>query len=211
MLKKEKEKFYLSIFIFLSFSVFLAWQGVIEAKNSIDYDIAQIQEKSIILSAYNIREKTLEQNLENYNFAKNKFEAINNYFVDKNSNLPEFIGQIENIATQTSNELNIEFIDNSTVPVKNKDSKSAAGNAKMETSGGVENYILKMNLKGTFNNVRRFMALMEVMPYSSYIDSLLISASDQVYFKKSQENSSVTVDAVLTVKVFKKQNYNGQK
>lgn len=197
--------------VFLIFSVFLAWQGIIEAKKNIDYNIAQIQEKNIILSAYNIREKTLEQNLENYNFAKDKFEGINNYFVDKNNNLPEFIDQVEDIASQTSNEFSLEFIDNAPVPVKKKDDKSAAGNAKIETSGGVENYILKMNLSGTFNNVKRFMALMETMPYYSYIDSLAINASDSSSLKESQENSSAIVEAVLTVKVFKKQNYDGQK
>jgi len=206
MIKSGKEKFYLTFFAFFALAAVLIWQEIINGRLNIDSGASEVKEKNITIAAYGTRENTLKKNLENYNFAINKALEANKYFVDED-NLPDFIKEIENISDQTSNKLSLEFADNSGAAA------IAQGAAKAGASGAADSYVLKLNLSGTFDNLMQFMARIESSPYYSYIDSVMIDAGSSSYGLQasSKTPSSVNLQTSLTMRVFKKQNLNGQK
>lgn len=214
MFGKEKEKFYLSAVIILILSAVLIWQGILKGKAAIDDNINQIKDKNISLTAYSTRETTLERNLEKYNFATDKIKEINGYFLDEN-NLPDFIKQIEDSADQTSNLLEIRFADKADMTASDlvtaKKTSSVTNGAS--SSSAEDFYALRLDIVGSFENLERFVARMEGMPYHSYIDSMVINTGQSLNKTGSVDKnySSVTLKTKIVLKAFKKQNFNVEK
>lgn len=184
---REKEKFYLSAaVIFFICSVF-AWQGVIESKKSNDYRIAEIAEKKATIAEYGLKEKYLPNSLSNYNFAVNKIAEMRKYFVN-DSDLPDFIKTLEDMADKTSNSLEISFVNNPALPA---DSSAGANSKKPKAEKG---FTVQLNIKGSFENLNKFISYLESMPYYAYIDSINIGTDSK------KDDSSIR--SALVVKVF---------
>lgn len=185
---REKEIFYFSLVaIFIICSVF-AWQGVIEMKKSNDYGIVKIAEKKATIAEYGLKEKYLPNSLSNYNFAVNKIAEMRKYFVN-DSDLPDFIKTLENLADKTSNSLEISFVN---APALSANSSGEANNIK--TMGEKGGFTMQLAVKGSFENIVKFISHLEGMPYYAYINSININTDSK---KGDFSNRSV-----LVVKVF---------
>lgn len=185
---REKEIFYFSLVaIFIVCSVF-AWQGIIEMKKSNDYGIVKIAEKKATIAEYGLKEKYLPNSLSNYNFAVNKIAEMRKYFVNDND-LPDFIKTLENLADKTSNSLEISFI---SAPALSANPSGEANNIK--TKGEKGGFTMQLAVKGSFENLIKFISHLEGMPYYAYINSINISTDSK---KDDSSNRSV-----LVIKVF---------
>lgn len=186
---REKEIFYFSLVaIFIICSVF-AWQGVIEMKKSNDYGIVKIAEKKATIAEYGLKEKYLPNSLSNYNFAVNKIAEMRKYFVNDND-LPDFIKTLENLADKTSNSLEISFVN---APALSADS-SVGVNSKTKGQKEKGGFTMQLAVKGSFENIVKFISHLEGMPYYAYINSININTDSK---KGDFSNRSV-----LVVKVF---------
>ncbi len=176
---QEKEKFYLSLaVIFIAYSVFV-WQGIIEAKESNDYKIVKIADKSATIAEYGLKEKFLPNSLSNYNFAVNKIAGMRKYFVNEND-LPGFIKMLEDLADKTSNSTEISFIE--------------TGDKETKVEKRPSGFTLQLATKGNFIDLVKFISYLQNAPYYVYIDSVNIAID-------TKKNNS-EVKSVLVIRVF---------
>lgn len=210
---KEKQKFYLVFTIILAIGVVLIWQGIINGRVRIDSNIYEIQDKKTTINAYSQREEALPMVSESYNSAKSKVDKFNDLFVDENS-LPDFIGNLESIAAQASVSLEKSFTDDPSAKIAQKTPAPKGSPVPSPASKEAEGYVLRLSLKGGFAQLMNFISRLESMPYYVYIKSVSVSANtaaDSGSAKIKKESSEGELQSIMIIKVFKKQNFNGQK
>jgi len=219
MLKNEKEKFFLSVILILIIVGFLIWQGIINVNLDINNNISEIKDKKISKDVYNLKEKSLKQELEAYNFSKTKIEGINNYFVYATDNddteFTTFFGQLDNIAmqsTQKEKSLVIDLYQDESSVVKNKNKTSSSKDTSSATGSIDDSRLLKLTLRSNFGGLLKFISYLEAMPYYVYIESANVNidngarAAVEKMDKNNPINNSVNLQTVLIIKVFKKTN-----
>lgn len=218
MLKNEKTKFFLSVIVILIIACFLIWQGVIGVSADINNSIGELKDKKIASDVYNLKEKSLEQELEAYNFSKNKIEKINNYFVYASDNddteFTSFFGQLDNIAmqsTQKEKTLTIDLYQSQASTAKNTKKTSASNGASAQDSNKEDSKLFKLTLRSNFEDLLKFISYLEAMPYYVYIESVNINIDSGAGARKNLDkdvpiSDSINLQTVLIIKVFRKMN-----
>lgn len=189
---REKEKFYFSLFAIFFVCLVFAWQGIIEAKKANDRKIIEIAKEKTTIAEYGLKEKYLPNSLSNYNFAVNKIAEMRKYFVN-DGDLPDFIKTLENLADKTSNSLEISFVSAPALPA-DLSSGSSGKKTKEEKNG----FTLQLAVKGSFENLSKFVSYLGSMPYYAYVNSINISADPK--------KGGSAIRSVLVVKVFSFEN-----
>lgn len=218
MLKNEKGKLFISVIVVLGIAGFLIWQGIISADIDISNSINELKDKKISLNVYNLKVKSLNQEREAYNFSKNKIEKINNYFVYASDNddteFTSFFGQLDSIAmqsTQKDKSLVIDLYQNKPIAAKDKIKSSGSASPSSEVINVEDSRLLKLTLRSNFESLLKFISYIEAMPYYIYIESVNINTDSGAGTTKSLDknipiNSSVNLQSVLIIKVFRKTN-----
>lgn len=216
MLNKEKEKFYLTIAAISIIGIVLLWQGVFGSKALVDDFIKKINDKKLIIAAYDFKENDFSRTLENYNFAKNKIDTLDSYFVGE-ENFPDFIKELELTAEQINSKFEITEIaeTNPSDVTNNKEKKASAAKEVKKDSGKDSSYIIKVVVGGSLDHLIKFISRVESMPYYVYIDSVNINLDSGVDLNNSglqgKKIPDGSIKAQLVIKVFKKQNFNDKK
>jgi len=216
MLNKEKEKFYLTIAAIFVIGIVLLWQGVLGSKALVDDFIKKINDKKLIIAAYDFKENDFTRTLENYNFTKNKIDTLSSYFVGE-ENFPEFIKELELTAEQINSKFEITEITetNPSDAKNNKEKKASAAKEAKKDSGKDGSYVIKVVVGGSLDQLVRFISKVESMPYYVYIDSVNINLDSGVDLNNNglpgKKIPDGSIKAQLVIKVFKKQNFNDKK
>lgn len=219
MLKNEREKFFLSMAVVLTIAGFLAWQ-VININADIDNNINKLKDKKISEEVYSLKEKSLEQELEAYNFSKGKIEKINNYFVYASDNddaeLAYFFGQLDDIAMQSTKKEKSLVIDlyQSRLSAAKDGKKAVVSKDSFPQASGKEedSRLLRLTLKSNFEGLLKFISYLEAMPYYIHIESADINIDSGAGSEKNLDKNilstsgSVNLQSVLIIKVFRKTN-----
>ncbi len=107
-----------------------------------------------------MKEKSLEQEIEAYNFSKNKIEKINNYFVYASDNddaeFTSFFGQLDSIAmqsTQKEKTLVIDLYQNESGVSKDKKKPSGLNDSSSQESNKEDSRLLKLTLRSNFEGL----------------------------------------------------------
>lgn len=217
MLKNEKGKFFLSIFIVLVFAGLLAWQGIININNRIANSISELKDKKISKEAYSLKGKTSEQEQDAYDFSKKKIEKINTYFVYASDNddteFTSFFGQLDNMASKsTSREdsLAIELFQSAPVADRNIKKTNTAKDSSAKETTKDDSRLLKLTLKSDYRGLINFISRLEAMPYYVYIESVSTTVGGGTVMKKNNKNApiddSVDLQSIIIIKVFRKTN-----
>lgn len=209
MLKNEKIKFFLSIAVVLAVAGLLIWRGIFVINNEVNNSINALKDKKIFRDVYALKESTMDQEMEDYNFSKNKFDTVNNYFVYASDNddteFTAFFGQLDNIAllsTQKEKSLVIDLYQTElAVPVKGAKKPSAPADSSVKE----DSRLLRLTLKSDFEGLLKFISRLEAMPYYVYIESVNINADNSV--KEKTEGlavRSINLQTSIIIKVFRK-------
>lgn len=218
MLKNQKEKFFLSVAAVLIITGLLAWQGIINVNADINKSIGELKDKKISKDVYSLKEASLEQELEAFNFSKSKIEKINNYFVYASDNddteFTSFFGQLDNIAmqsTQKEKSLVIDLYQNASDAVKNKKKPTDSKDAVSSAGSSEDSRFLKLTLRSNYEELLKFISYLEAMPYYIYIESVSVNIDSGARSNKTLDKdisaiSSPNLQSVLVIKVFRKTN-----
>lgn len=218
MLKNEKEKFVLSIIIVLICSGLLIWQGIININNDIENTLSDLKDKKITKEALDLKDKTLEQEQQDYDFSRKKIEKINNYFVYASDNddteFTSFFGQLDAMASKSTGQedsLTIDLVQSGPTTEKNIKKTSSAKESSSNEAAKEDSRSLKLTLKSDFQGLMNFISRIEAMPYYVYIESVSTNTSDRsAVAKKIDKNTpaddSIDLQSIIVIKVFRKTN-----
>lgn len=218
MLKNEKTKFFLSVIVVLVIAGFLTWQGIFAINADINNNISELKDKKVSKDVYDLKGIAMEQELEAYNFSKNKIDKINNYFVYASDNddteFTYFFGQLDSIAmqsTQKEKSLVIDLYQSQPGTAKNTKKTSGSIVSSGQGSGAEDSRLLKLTLRSNFEGLLKFISYLEAMPYYVYIESVNINVDSSAGAKESLNkntpiSSSINLQSSLVIKVFRKIN-----
>ncbi len=218
MLKNEKEKFFISVIVVLLIIGFLIWRGIVNVNAEINDKINELKDKKVSINVYSLKENLSEKEREEYDFSKDKIEKINNHFVYASNNddadFTVFFGQLDSIATQTTQKeksLSIELYQKKPIAPNDK-KKSDGSNNSVPTKEEIENSrLLKLTLESNFEDLIKFISYLEELPYYIYIESVSVNMDNSAGIREKTKkdisaDSSVDLQTVLIIKVFRKTN-----
>ena len=193
ILKKYKLIINISAYLLLVAAVFLL--AVKPALKAINEKKGNIQKTLLDQES---REKRIAETPElekKYNQLAAQEERISFFFTEDRA--VELVDDLEDLARRTGNEINIEFqkkeeskaVSARTEKKDDKESESLADNLPLE------DFIkLKINLRGTFEDLVEFLEKMEAMKYYSDVVSLNLSAEGESAISVPQKETTLPED-----------------
>lgn len=189
---------------------FLIWKGIIAINDDINSNIDQIKDLKITQRAFELKEATIDQEFESYNFSKRKFDSINNYFIYESDNddteFTAFFRQLDNTAllsTGQDKNLIIDLYQSASVAEKN--TKKTAGKSGQAGKVAEESRLLRLTLKSDFSGLLKFISYLDSFPYYVNIESVNIN------FTGEKKNSGIFSDknisnlqSSIIIRVYKK-------